>query len=59
MPPWKTSSFDRIKKPLNKSSGKYALSFGMGCKAQTAVVAVAIASISNAAERPNRQMQTA
>jgi hypothetical protein len=47
-----------LRKPLNKSSGKYALSFGMDCKAQTAVIAVAIARICNAAERPNRQMQT-
>jgi len=41
------------REPLSKSSGKQALRFGMGCKAQTAVIAEAIARICNAAERPN------
>jgi len=35
------------------SSGKQALRFGMGCKAQTTAIAEAIARICNAAGRPN------
>ena len=45
--------------PLHESSGKCALRIGMGCKAQNAAIAVAIASICNAADRPRPQMHTA
>jgi hypothetical protein len=45
--------------PLHESSGKWALRIGMGCKAQNAAIAVAIASICNAADRPRPQMHTA
>ncbi len=45
--------------PLHESSGKCALRIGMGCKAQSAAIAVAIASICNAADRPSPQMHAA
>jgi len=47
------------REPLHESSGKWALRIGMGCKAQSAAIAVAIASICNAADRPIPQMHTA
>ena len=47
------------KDALHASSGKWALRIGMGCKAQTAAIAPAIARICNAADRPSPQMQTA
>ncbi|RKR68131.1 hypothetical protein C8C94_2636 [Acidovorax sp. 94] len=45
--------------PLHELSGKWALRIGMGCKGQNAAMAVAIASIGNAADRPRPQMHTA
>ena len=47
------------REPLNQSSGKRALWVGMGCKARTAAIAVAMARMSNAADRPNPQMHAA
>ncbi len=44
---------------LYELSGKCALRIGMGCKAQNAAIAVAIARICNAADRPRPQMHTA
>lgn len=38
-----------VKDPLHTSSGKHALTVGIGCKAQAAVIAVIIARICNAA----------
>ncbi|MCL2875340.1 MAG: hypothetical protein FWF12_03415 [Betaproteobacteria bacterium] len=46
------------KEGLNKSSGKCALRIGMGRKAQTTAIAVAMARICNAADRPTPQMRT-
>ena len=48
-----------VKEALHESSGKWALRIGMGCKAQTAAIALAIARICNAADRPSPQMHTA
>jgi len=48
-----------FKDGLNKSSGKCALRIGMRCKAQTTAIAVAMARICNAADRPTPQMRTA
>ena len=45
--------------PLHELNGKWVLRSGMGCKAQNAAMAVAIASIGNAADRPRPQMRTA
>ena|GEM_PF-5256572 len=48
---------------MNKLSGKCALRIGMGCKAEFAnyatAIAVAMARICNAADRPTPQMHTA
>ncbi len=44
-----------LRDPLHESSGKCALWIGMGCKAQNAAIAVAIASVCNAADRRNRK----
>ena len=45
--------------PLHELNGKLALRSGIGCKAQKAAMAVAIASIGNAADRRRPQMHTA
>ena len=48
------SRHDGIMATLNKSPWMRAPRFGMGCKAQTAAIARAMARICNAADRPNR-----
>jgi len=44
---------------LQNLNGKQSLRIGMGCKAQTTAIAVAMARICNAADRPNPQMTAA
>ena len=44
--------------PLHESSSKCALRIGMGCKAQNAARAVAIAGICNDEDSPRPQMYT-
>ena len=55
----KPPKFASARDAVHDSSGKCALRIGMGCKAQNAAIAVAIASICNAADRPRPQMHTA
>ena len=52
------SSPGLLKATLNKSPQWRAPWFGMGCKAQTAAIAVAIARICNAADRPKQGCAT-
>jgi hypothetical protein len=47
------------KEAPRKSSGKWAPRIGMGCKAQTAAIAGAIARICNAADHPSPQVHAA
>ena len=55
---WMWFVFLQIKGCSSRIALECALRIGMGCKAQSAVIAVAIARIYNAADRPRPQMHT-